>query len=133
MSETMSDLPVGFDFDTIGAAEPEGAFVLVGSEVSSRRELFDSYARALHFPSYFGNNWDAFVDCLSNLYWIDAGEVSVVHIGLPRLPTAELHVYLECLRDVLSSSSPSAGPQLRIRFRDVDQSLIESLLHFTDS
>lgn len=36
-------------------------------------ELFAALATALQFPDYFGQNWDAVADCLS-----DAGEVMLV-------------------------------------------------------
>lgn len=32
-------------------------------------EAINSLAQAWEFPSYFGNNWDAVVDCWSDLSW----------------------------------------------------------------
>lgn len=34
--------------------------------IASREELFDALAEALSFPEYFGRNWDAVADCLSD-------------------------------------------------------------------
>ncbi len=36
-------------------------------------DLFEALAAALNFPSWFGKNWDAVADCLT-----DAGEVRLV-------------------------------------------------------
>jgi hypothetical protein len=43
-------------------------------------QLFDEFAAALQFPAYFGDNWPAFDECLSDLEWLpsEAGYVLAV-------------------------------------------------------
>jgi hypothetical protein len=50
-----------------------------GSVLASDAELFDALASAFAFPDYFGHNWDALVDCLGDLEWLEAeGYVLVI-------------------------------------------------------
>ncbi|MCF1598726.1 barstar family protein [Streptomyces muensis] len=48
--------------------EPPGdslSAVVRGTDCRTRAGLFSAWARALEFPAYFGHNWDAFHDCVS--------------------------------------------------------------------
>jgi hypothetical protein len=42
---------------------------LAGAE--DKLELLERTAAALYFPSWFGHNWDAWFDCLTDLAWIE--------------------------------------------------------------
>lgn len=46
--------------------------VLRGEKMRSVASLFDEFAAALQFPYYFGENWDAFDECLTDLSWLPA-------------------------------------------------------------
>jgi len=37
--------------------------------IASKPAFLDAFAGALHFPDYFGRNWDAFEECLRDLSW----------------------------------------------------------------
>lgn len=65
-----------------------------GSKMRTEPQLFDEFAAALQFPAYFGENWSALDDCLTDLAWLppEAGYVLVV--------TQPLHV-LEASPDSL--------------------------------
>lgn len=47
--------------------------VIHGTGCRTTAELFSEWARGLDFPAYFGRNWDAFHDCLSEkaLWFVD--------------------------------------------------------------
>ena len=46
--------------------------LLDGAEISSEEELLKHLAQAMKFPDYFGNNWNALEECLSDLDWLPA-------------------------------------------------------------
>jgi hypothetical protein len=79
-----------------------------GSEVSLARLAFADKARllqnmasALRFPDWFGHNWDALEDCLTDLSWREA-PAYVLLIDNPK-PGEDLGV----LTDILRSSAES--------------------------
>lgn len=43
-----------------------------GTKSRTTLSLFDECAAALQFPLYFGENWDAFEDCINDLEWLPA-------------------------------------------------------------
>jgi hypothetical protein len=46
-----------------------------GRKARTPASFFDEAAAALQFPYYFGDNWDAFHDCLTDLEWLRASAV----------------------------------------------------------
>ncbi|WP_343241836.1 MULTISPECIES: barstar family protein [unclassified Streptomyces] len=48
------------------------ATVLDLAGVTTRHEFMDRCARSLSLPEYFGRNWDALADCLTDLSWCPA-------------------------------------------------------------
>lgn len=47
-------------------------FHLEGKKIEKKEQFLNHAAVAMKFPSHFGNNWDAFYDCLTDLEWIKA-------------------------------------------------------------
>jgi len=55
------------------------------SDVGSDLELFAKLSSSLQFPDYFGNNWDALDECLSDMEWIPASGYMLVISGARQL------------------------------------------------
>lgn len=51
---------------------PVRAAVLDLTGVTDRRTFMDRCAAQLHLPDWFGRNWDALADCLTDLSWCPA-------------------------------------------------------------
>ena len=47
-------------------------FRIDAAHVRDKKGFLDQIAKALYFPSYFGRNWDALNDCLTDLDWLPA-------------------------------------------------------------
>ena len=43
-----------------------------GLKSRTTENLFDEFAAALQFPYYFGENWNAFDECVTDLEWLPA-------------------------------------------------------------
>ena len=81
--------------------------------VRSKQKLLAILADKLHFPGYFGWNWDALEECLGDLSWLPNGQgVVIVHDDLPFGPGGENRgIY----QSVLATAAQGAVGEHRIR------------------
>ncbi len=71
-------------------------------KITEKKELFKACSVGLNFPSYFGNNWDAFDDCLMDLSFVEEKNICIIHQDIPFLANAEnRRIYVECLFDTV--------------------------------
>jgi len=66
-------------------------------------------AQALRFPDWFGGNWDALEDCLSDLSWVTADGYVLLIEGAAQLPLVERGT----LADILASAAASWAERKR--------------------
>jgi RNAse (barnase) inhibitor barstar len=84
--------------------------------LSSQDQLFTALSQALEFPDYFGKNWNALLDCLTDLSWIKHRRVVIKHSDLPPLEPKTLSTYLDILSECVEDWKLSREHELYIVF-----------------
>jgi hypothetical protein len=86
-----------------GAPEFTAAVVRIvrGKRCTTRERLYQEWAAALQFPSYFREDWDAFEECLSDLEWLPAGGLVLFITRADRLLDDAPEEDLDMLADIL--------------------------------
>lgn len=88
-------------------------FVVDGFAATDQHELFRAYGQGLDAPNgYFGENWNAFLDCICELDWIKTPEVFIIHRDLPQLSREDTVIYLEILRDAVETWADAKTAEL---------------------
>lgn len=54
-------------------------FHLEGQSITSQDLYFQEIAKLFQFPNYFGHNWDAVADCLTDLSWEEGDRILIVY------------------------------------------------------
>ena len=70
---------------TTKAEQEEWEVLHVEYAGGGKQGVLAAVASGLRFPEYFGGNWDALDECLSDLSWIPAPGVVLVFHGAERL------------------------------------------------
>jgi hypothetical protein len=118
-----------FSFDDRALATSPGLVAEVPASISNKAALLDELHRRLHFPDYFGDNWDALDECIRDLSWLPPGAVIVKHVDLPlTADVANLKTYLSILRDAVQKWSSSEQRKLVVMFPPETQEQIAWLL-----
>lgn len=101
----------------------------VRSGHASKRDLFSDISAAFKFPDYFGYNWNALIECLSDLEWIrPVDHVVVNHHGLPLAPGSDLEHYIGCLAACCRRSLECNDTSFWPLFPSVTRPTIETIL-----
>jgi Barstar (barnase inhibitor) len=82
--------------DEIVDAVSGGKLFLAKIQFAAKDKLLQEIAKALRFPDWFGQNWDALEDSLTDLSWLGAGG-HVLIVENPK-PGDDLGVLMDVLR-----------------------------------
>lgn len=84
-----------FFTDEINECLDSKAFIAHIAPVSDELDLFTKLSNALHFPDYFGKNWNALIDLYYDFHWILEKDIIIFHESLSGLSEQELKTYLQ--------------------------------------
>lgn len=79
-----------------------GFFRIDGSHIQTKEQFLRRAASAMLFPEYFGHNWDAFQDCITDMSWHAAEGFVILYADPgPFLDSApdDFNVAMEIFRD----------------------------------
>ena len=111
----MGELP--FSFAEAGAPKRAIVHAPIPANITRKSTLLVSIATQLQFPDYFGENWDAFDECLRDLSWLPAGQVILDHADLPLTDdAANVKIYVNILADAARKMSGADPHPLLIVF-----------------
>lgn len=101
---------------------------LVPDGVNDKSELLMCLRDQLHFPEYFGMNWDALDECLKDFNWTAEKDIIIVHNKLPDLGQQQTKDYLEILADAVLHWKRQGEHVLTVVFPETERAKIESFL-----
>jgi hypothetical protein len=120
------------ELDDLAHASPAGSDIIIrvvrGQRCRTAPSLFQEWGAALQFPYYFGENWDAFEECLCDLEWLPAHTRVVFVTQLEKVLTNtddQFRMFISILNGVAAYWNDQAGPSLtafRILFHATPQS-----------
>jgi RNAse (barnase) inhibitor barstar len=90
-------------------------FHIDGKNISRKEQLLNHVATALRFPDYFGGNWDALEECLTDMEWVDAPGYLIYYDHIDGLLAAhpdQFSTFVEICRDAVGSWKEDGTPMV---------------------
>lgn len=79
----------------------EDTFIGYVYKVRDKMDLFLNLSKALVFPNYFGENWDALCEVYRDFDWISNNDIVIIHEDLSLLDEYDLRMYLKIIKITL--------------------------------
>ena len=103
-------------------------FRVAGSLVHNKDTLLTSISQAMRFPEYFGHNWDALEECLTDLQWIPSHGYIVLFEEPDLLAELSPRTLVTFLKIVISAAKEWANSHVPFNLVLVDGSTMRSFL-----
>ncbi len=114
-----------FHFDAETPSPTNAQHVIVPAGIETKSELLAFLQRALALPDYFGGNWDALEECLTDPDWLEDKALVLAHQDIPLEKTpAEQRTYLL----ILASIAMETDGELDIHFPEACRSRVTQLI-----
>lgn len=118
----------GFFFDDYIKNNDKNTFVANLSNADSETELLENLYTSLKFPNYFGLNWDALSDCITDLSWINERQIILIHSVNPGLNPAKFQIYISILKYAVERWQMHDDHKLMIFFPKESKEMVNKLL-----
>lgn len=74
-------------------------YIIDFKDVKNRYDMFEIISTAMDFPDYFGNNWDAFWDCITDMSNLRI-KIDVLNFdALKKVSEKDSAIFVELLTD----------------------------------
>ena len=125
----------GFHFGPAGLPlDRDCVRAVIPASIETKAALLAALQAGLRFPDYFGHNWDALWDCITDLSWLAPVPVALLHEDLP-LPgdRGTLKTYLGILQDAVVAWTPRPEHDLTVVFPEQAKEAVLGLMRGADS
>ena len=107
--------PAAFVSTKDSNAATEEFVVRLPRNTESKQALLCALNDQLRFP-YFGFNWDALLDCLRDLSWLNPGTLVLVHEAFPVLDERDARTYVQVLKSAAEDWKPNESHRIVVVF-----------------
>lgn len=98
---------VGTRFSNAAFGDEHTIVFHIEERLDSKDQLLSIISRKLSFPNYFGENWDALLDCLSDFHWVTQENIIILLSG--GIEDEIRDIFLEVVHEAVDKLENSIG------------------------
>lgn len=85
-----------------------------GKELDNTTNIHDTFTKILHFPSYYGRNWDALDEVMNDLDWLKVRKLFLILENPKHILNTDLRsreIFFKILKRALENSKGGSNPE----------------------